>query len=116
VYRLFVDSSAGVSIDPEWDYASTDRKVENRSMGRSGLSEVYKYGEFIGRNFSLRYVDSATASVINSWWASNTPLLFMREGDTEVSTVLLANEKTPIGKLERPYAGQFSGTIELGGY
>lgn len=116
MFRLFVDSNNGVSICPEWDYSRTDQKVEHSEMSKAGLSEVYKYGDYVGRRLTVRYVSSSTAAIVNSWWASNTPLLFMREGTTDASTVVLANNKTPIGKLAEPYSDQFDGTIELEGY
>jgi len=105
-----------VTLDPEWDYSFTDGKVERDSTAKSGQAEVFKYGDYEGRKFAVRYVDSATAAIVNSYWSSNTPLQFMREGDTEVFTCMLLNEKTPINKFERPYPDQRSGVIELGSY
>lgn len=115
-YRLFVDSSNGVSLDPEWDYDDSAKKIENRHRTRSAAEYVYKWGEYGVRKFSVMYVSSATAAIVNSWWSSNTDLLFMREGDADVTSCRLMNGSKPISKKVKPYDDQWRGKIELGTY
>lgn len=116
MFRLFVDSADGVSLDPEWDYSIPDEKIEQRGLSSTGKSEVYKYGDRSRITFTVMYVSSDTAAAINSYWQADMALLFMEEGATEVFSCRIINEKTPISKNEKPYPGAFSGTIELGTY
>lgn len=117
MYRLFVDSSTGVTLYPQWDYELTGEKIEDRHTTRAGYEYVYKWGGFEGAKFSVAYVDSATMAVVNSWWASNTPLLFMSSGDTtSVMSCRLIGKNPPIGKRVQPYFDLFQGTIELRTY
>lgn len=114
-FRLFVDSTTGVSLCPEWDYREPLVKEENRHATPVGFSTVYNYGETARLRFSVRHVSSETAALVNSWWISNTALLFMEEGATEVFSCRLLG-KLPISKLEKPYSFSLSGVIELGAY
>jgi len=115
-YRLFVDSNNGVDLYPEWDYEEGGQKIEDRHRTRSGAEYVYTWAEYDLIKFSVTYVSSSTKAVVNSWWSSNTDLLFMRQGDADVTSCRLLNKSKPIGKLVKPYADQFSGRIELGTY
>lgn len=116
MYILFVDSSNSVSFDPEWDYEEDDKKIENRHRTRSGKEFVYKWGDYRRRKFSVSFVDSSTAAIVNSWWNSNTPLLFMREGDTDITSCYLIGRDKPLGKFVKPYDNLYKGVIELGEY
>jgi len=116
MYRLFVDSNTGVTLYPNWDFQQTGEKIEDRHRARGGREYVYKWGHFDGFKFGVSFVDSATMAVVNSWWQSNTDLLFMSSGDTVVHSVHLVGKNPPIGKYVEPYDSLFSGTIELGTY
>lgn len=115
-YRLFVDSSTGVDIAPEWNYQERAKKIETRHRASSGAEYVYKFGYYGARKFDVMYVSSADKTTINSWWAANTDLLFMEVGASEVFSCRLANDYQPIGELVKPYHDQWQGTIELEGY
>lgn len=115
-HRLFVDSSNGVSLCPEWNYSLDGEKTQQRHKSSSGMSEVYKYGDFDAFKFDVNYVSSSDASIINSWWISNTELLFMKIGESSVFSCMLMNAVIPIGNVVRPYHNQFRGTIEIGEY
>jgi len=115
-YRLFVDSANGVSLDPEWDYDDSAKKIENRHRTRTGAEYVYKWAEFRTIKFGLMFVSSATQAIVNSWWSSNTDLLFMREGDIDITSCRIMNNSKPISKKVKPYDDQWRGAIELGTY
>lgn len=115
-FRLFVDSATGVDVEPEWDYERKDKKIEDRHRARSGAEFVYKWGEYIGIEFSVKFVNSSFQAIVNSWWNTNTDLLFMEVGGTEVFSVHIVNKDTPVGKVIKPYVDQFQGKIKLGGY
>lgn len=115
-YRLFVDSSNGITVMPEYDYANRGEKVESRHRTREGYEYVYKWGSFERIEFSVRFVNSEFESIVNSWWESNTDLLWMEESGTVVTSVHITNSRKPISEFERPYTNLFKGKIELGTY
>lgn len=115
-FRLFVDSSTGLTVEPEWDYKEEDEKIETRSRVRSGAEYVYKWAEFQKIKFKVSFVDSNFKSIVNSWWSNNTDLLFMEEGSSVVSSMHISNKKTPVGQFIKPYNTLFKGTIELSTY
>lgn len=115
-FRLFVDSATGVTLEPEWDLGRPDQKIENEFRTRSGARFVYRWAGFDRFKFSLNFVDSATQAVVNSWWDTNTDLLFMEEGGTEVSSVQITNAKKPMDGFNKPYQNLYRGKIELETY
>ena len=115
-YRLFVDSSTGVDLYPEYDYKEDDEKVESRHRSRDGSEYVYKWGDIGMFRFSVSFVNSSTKAQVNSWWGGNVDLLFMETGGTDVTSVHLVNKKKPIMGVVRPYQDLFKGKIELGTY
>ena len=115
-YALFVDSSNSVSFNPEFDFTRRDNKIEDVHRVRSGEQYRYKWGEFARFSMTVKYLNSADMSIINSWWSTNTDLLFMEEGTTDVYSVHIANKDTPIGKQALPYDNQFYGKLELETY
>lgn len=115
-FRLFVDSSTGVTLYPEYDYKEVDEKIETRSRAREGDEYVYKWGDINKWQFSVAFVNSSTKAQVNSWWGGNVDLLFMEEGGTDVSSVRLIGKKKPISHFQKPYDTLFKGKIELGSY
>lgn len=114
--RLYVDSSNGVSIEPDWEYAEPDKKLEDEHRMRSGGRYVYKWGSFRRWALPVSYVNSSFAAVVNSWWLSNTQLLFKSESSTAVYSVQITNDDKPLGKYVQPYDTLFAGSIELETY
>lgn len=115
-YRLFVDSSNGVTITPEYNFKEEGKKIENVHRVRSGAQYVYLWGSYNKWKFTVKYVNSEFKSIVNSWWETNTNLLFMEEGSSKVSTVRLSSKKLPVGKYMKPYDNEFQGVIELETY
>lgn len=115
-YALFVDSSTSVTLEPEYDFSRDDEKIEDVHRMRDGSMFRYKWGEFDKWKFSVRYVNSSDASVINNWFKSNQQLLFMEVGATQVHSVYITNKKLPISKLIKPYDNLFEGGLELETY
>ena len=116
MFRLFVDSSTGVDIDPEYDYKEQDFKVEDKHRTRSGREYRYKWGDVEKITMGMRFVNSSTMSQINDWWKDNTDLLWMEVGGSSVSSFHLSNKSKPIDKRIKPYTDQFAGKIELESY
>lgn len=115
-WRLFVDSSNGVTIEPEYDFAQLDELILNAHRARGGRNYRYKWGSFNKWKMSVRYVNSSFMSVVNSYWTSNTTLLFKSESLSAVYTVALINKSLPIANFEKPYIDLYKGIIELETY
>jgi hypothetical protein len=115
-YRLFVDSSNGVDVDPEWSFAAKHQKVETEHRTRGGKLFKYKWAEYRRWEVPVAYVDSAFVSQVQSWWGGNQALLFMEEGGTEVYSVRIVNPEVPCGEHIRPYTTLWQGVIELETY
>jgi len=113
---LMVDSSDGVVVQPEWDFKRAGQKIEDSHRARSGKRYVYKWGSYDRFEFSLEFVSSADACKVNSWWGGNTDLLFVQEGQTDVSSVRLVNDSRPLESYVRPYMDYYSGKLELETY
>ncbi len=112
-WRLFVDSTDGVSLEPEYDFLEDTRKIENRYRSRDASEFVYKWGEFDRFKMSVMFVNSEIKSIVNSWWSSNTDLLFKSESASAVHSVHLVSGRLPIGGFIKPYDTLFKGVIEL---
>jgi len=116
-YRLYLTNSAdGVEVFPEYNYTEGDRKVESRTRTSTGAEYVYKFGSFESWKFGVQFVNSSFYAIVNSWWLSNSELLWVKTGDTDVSSVRIINRKKPIGKFIKPHDDLYAGTIELSTY
>jgi len=115
-YRLFVDSSNGITVNPEYDFKDSASKIENRFRSRSSAEFVYKWAEYKVKEFGVMYVNSEFKSVVNSWWSSNADLLFKDEGSTDVFSVHIVNKDQPVSEFIKPYTDSFKGVIKLETY
>ncbi len=105
-----------VTLEPEYNLKQRDTKQENIFRVRSGRRYVYSWGDSKSWRFNVRYVNSAIVATVNSWWESDTELLYGNIDRTEVNTVRLENRNLPIAEFEKPYDDLFKGKIELGTY
>ncbi|HKJ88821.1 MAG TPA: hypothetical protein VKA48_09970 [Gammaproteobacteria bacterium] len=115
-FRLFEDSSTGVDVDPEWEYAEVNQKQESSHRTRSGRLYRYLWGTYRRWRVPVAFVDETFKSQVNSWWGGNEKLLWMEEGGTEVYSVQIVNAELPVGNPIRPYTDLFQGVIELETY
>lgn len=115
-WLLFPSSGNHVTLEPEWNFTRADKKEETEHRTRAGKRYVYKWGEYKKFKFDVQHVSSSTAAIVNSWWSSNTDLLFMESGASAVYSVQLVNAELPFGKYVKPYTDKYIGTIELEGY
>lgn len=111
---FLTDSSAGITLNPEFDYVDELTKIEQRHRVRDGGQFRYKFGAFNMFNFSLRFVNSSDTYQINQWWTDNTSLFFLVNSD--VYPVLISNDTKPIGRFVPPYDNLFEGNLILEGY
>jgi len=117
LFRLFVDSSTGIDIDPEYDFKDGGKKIEDVHRTKAGVQYRYLWGEYTEIKFSLMYVSSADQCTINSYWGGNQDLLFMEVGnEASLKSVHITNKKKPIDGRIKPYADQYKGTVILETY
>ena len=115
-FNLYIDASNTVNFDVEYDYRKEDKQILSEHMARSGRRYTYQWGMVQKRRFSVRFISSSTASIINSWWQSNVSLILQESGSVEVFSCKLTNDTTPISRFEKPYNDLYRGVIELESY
>ena len=113
---LQASSASQVSLEPEYSYKDSAVKIENRHRTRDGSQYKYRWGKYDKIKFTVRYINSETQSVINTWWDTNVRLEWYEEGSIDVRSVYINNKNKPIDMFIRPYYDKFQGTIELEGY
>lgn len=118
VFQLGPSSATAVTLRPEYDYAEPDRKIESRHRTLSAKEYVYRWSSYERFEFSVQYVPAGDAAIVNSWWDSNTNLLFFITSDstTEVHSVRLGGEEKPLTGFNPPYHTYRQGKILLEGY
>jgi len=112
-WALFVDSSNGVIMNPEYSFVEDVVKIENRFRSRDGSEYVYKWSDYDKWKIPVLYVNSSFKAVVNSWWRSNTDLLLKSESASAVYSVHLTNKGYPITQAVKPYDTLFKGIIEV---
>lgn len=115
-FRLFVDSSNGVSLDPLWNYKENLIKKESSHRTLASNYWVYKWSSYRKFKFGVEFISSGDMAIINSWHDTNTKLLFKNESSSSVYSVMLMGKDSPISKFVKPYDDEFKGTIDLETY
>lgn len=105
------DSSALVTLYPEYDFKDAGEKVEERHRTRGGAEFRYNFGSFDHFEFSVKYVNSADAYQIQQWWTDSTSLFFTADGNTYM--LRIANNTKPLGHKILPYDDLFDGSLIL---
>lgn len=112
-WDLFVDSDNVVSFEPEYDFRFEDRKMQDEHRVRSGARFVYRWGGYRRWTFSARFISSADMAAVNSWWDSNTQLLFRDTSAAAVFSVQIVNSRLPIDSFIKPYLTEYQGRMEI---
>jgi hypothetical protein len=117
-FELGPTSATAVELFPEYDYKK--RVVTNKSQHRatSGKQYTYIWGSWTEFEFSAHYVDENDAANVNSWFESNTELLFFvtSNSNTEVNSVRIQGEQSPFQELIKPYDNLYQGKLFLSTY
>lgn len=113
---LFPSSGNHVTLEPNWDYDRKDAPIKTEHTARSGRYYVYKWGSYERFSFSVEFVSSANAAIINSWYMSNTKLLLMSNSDFVVHSVMIRGSDLPMGQFQKPYVEYFKGKLDLQTY
>lgn len=117
-FELGISSSDAVTLYPEYNYKGGDVQLKNQARTLSGKLYLYKRGDYEKFQFSVNYLPASDASLVNSWWDTNTKLLFFINSSTatEVHSVILMNKDTPFQQFNIPYADKYKGKVLLEGY
>ena len=116
-FRLFVDSSTGIDINPEYNYKNGGEKIEDVYRSPTGAPFRYIWGDFNKIDFGLSFINEPTKTIINDWWDETTDLYFMEVGvEASVKQVHITNRSKPIDRNIKPYRSLFKGKIILETY
>ena len=113
---ILTDGASVVSMNPEWDFKLTDKKIETVHRTRSGAGYRYLWGSFKGVKFNVEFVNSSDMCIVNSWWGASTALRLFDHSSAVVVSGYLAGNTPPISGYVKPYTDQFDGVIELESY
>jgi hypothetical protein len=115
VLELGPTSATAVTLFMSYDF--NEGKEMQRMQGRAQDGTYYFRQGWLNQKYRLPVEDISPgdAYIVNSWFDSGTELLlFITSGDTtDVSSLMIMNEKTPFSTPMMPYADRFSGVIEL---
>lgn len=117
-YELGITSATAITLYPEYDLKIEEKQIRNEHRSKSGKLRVYKWGDYNRINFNVNWLAAADAAIVNSWWDSNTELLFFVTSDTatQVYSVMILNKETPMNQFNAPYREYYKGKILLEGY
>lgn len=117
-FQLGVNSSNAIQIFPSYDYSPGGSKIEDKIRTKSGKLYKYKWGYFERFSFTANYVQTSDAAIINSWHNTNTELLWFitSGGVTEVHSVTISGDDTPLREFNQPYDIYQKGKLTLESY
>jgi len=117
-FELGISSANAVTFYPEWDYKAGKIQIRNEHRTRAGKLTLYKWSDYKTFEFEVNWVTASDASHVNSWFDTNTELLFLitSSGVTAVHSVMLVGKETPLAQYNKPYENYYKGSILLEGY
>ena len=117
-YQLGISSADAITLYPEYDFKITSNKINSEMRTRSGRLYSYTWGSYKQFRFSIEFISDANASIINSWYDSDTELLFFvtSDAETEVNSVVLRGKSSPITGFMKPYNNYRKGAVILETY
>ena len=123
-FQLGISSVDAITILPEYSSAFGETQLRSEILTQAGRRYIYKWGDYDQIKLDVDYISANNASIINSWWDTNTELLFfINSGEplgggiiSEVHSVFIANKTKPLTKYVKPYDDYLKGSITLEGY
>ena len=118
IFELGISSTDAIQLYPGYDYVGDKKQIRSDHRTRGGKNYSYKWADFKRFKFKVEWLSTANASIINSWFDARTELLFFVTSSTitEVHSVMLMNNETPLSKYNKPYDNYMKGTILLEEY
>lgn len=117
-FLLGPTSATAIQLGPEYTYADMYEKIQSSHRTKSGKAYVYKWGNYQRFSIPITNIPVSSASIINSWWETNTELLFFVTSDSgvRVNSVLISNKTVPFSQFAMPYDDEMNGSILLETY
>ena len=118
IYSLGPTSGTAIVLEPTYAFADVTEKIQSEHRTQSGKSYIYKWGDYRRFSIPVEYFSVSSAAIINSWWETNTELLFFISSDSgvDVSSVRISNKSAPFVSFAKPYDDEMNGTILLETY
>ncbi len=94
------------------------RQIKSDHRSKGGKHYLYKWGDFKKIKYDLKLMPASDTALINSWFDTNAELLLFITSDsvTEVHSVMIMNDETPLAKVQKPYTDLYNGKLELESY
>lgn len=117
-YYIGMNHATKIELFPEYDFKIAKKQIRDQHRSKSGRLRLYKWADYNRIEFSLTWIQDADAVIINSWWDTNTELLFYVTSDstTDVYSVMILNTDTPLSQYDAPYIDHRKGKMLLEGY
>ena len=117
-YQLGISSDTVVVIEPDWNYRQGKKQFRTETRAKDGTLYSYKWGDYEKFSLSVQWASSSDAALVNSWWDDRTELLFFIVSGTatEVHSVMIMNNATPLAQHKKPYPDKYRGKIILESY
>ena len=117
-FELGITSATVATLYPEWDYKGGKKQIRSEHRTRAGRLYLYNWGDYEAYKFKVDWVPASDAALVNSWWEANSELLLFITSSTatEVHSVMLMNDETPLLQFTKPYDNYYKGKIELESY
>jgi hypothetical protein len=117
-FTLGITSENEITILPDQNYTKENKLNISTHRAKSGKLYTYRWSSFKKIKFSASLFDTSDASIVNSWWDTQTKLIFFEyDGTTTFCTsVQIMNKEAPFMGFEEPKLSLRSGTIELEEY
>lgn len=114
-FELGITSADAVTLYPEFNYAGGKKEIRSDHRTKSGRAYIYVWGDYERFKFDLEFVPASDAALLNSWWEDKTELLFFITSDstTEVHSVMIMNDETPLRSFNKPYDDYYRGKAIL---
>jgi len=76
VFELGVSSVDAVEVMPHTSFKNRDKIIRSDFRSADGTLFTYKWGDYKQLDFKAEFVPNSSAMLINSWWNSQSELLF----------------------------------------
>jgi hypothetical protein len=82
IYQLGVSSVDAVTLYPDFNFEFGKKKIQTNHKTKSGRAWNYLWSQYSRFDIPVEFIHGDNASIINSWWYSNTKLLLFKTYDT----------------------------------
>jgi hypothetical protein len=116
--KLWNQSSAYVTLNPEWATKEDMDKIWNLNRSPSGNATLFTYATFRIWSIPCRMVPASDAAFMNTLYSQSrvAQLELIRDGVSQVHSVTFIGNKSPFQENEIPDVRYFKGELALSAY